>query len=355
MFEKILSSYQLSADATISPYGSGLIHRTWRVSDPPHDYILQKINHHVFKQPQQIAHNINAIATFLKEAHPEYFFIAPIRTKDSQSILFIPGDGHYRLFPFVNDSYTYDIVTNPDTAFEAARQFGLFTHVLGHFSVDKLKITLPHFHDLEQRYQQFEETLQKGNVQRVREAAPEIDFIRSHDHIVTTYRAIISGNEFRQRVTHHDTKISNVLFDANGKGICVIDLDTVMPGYFLSDAGDMMRTYLSPVSEEEKEFEKIIIREDYFRAIVKGYLAEMGTELTEIETDHFVYAGMFMIYMQAMRFLTDHLNNDVYYGALYDGHNYIRAKNQLTLLQRFIEKEEALKEIVFEEKAGMEM
>jgi Ser/Thr protein kinase RdoA (MazF antagonist) len=355
MFENVLSSYQLSPHATVALYGGGLIHRTWKIHDPPHDYILQRINHQVFKQPQQIVDNIVAIAAFLEETHPEYLFVAPLRTKDDQPILHIPDDGYYRLLPFVKNSCTYEVVNNPEIAFEAAKQFGLFTHMLSHFPAGKLHITLPHFHNMEKRFQQFEEALQKGNKQRIAEAAAEINFIRSHDHIVNTYRTIVSGDHFRQRVTHHDTKISNVLFDANGKGICVIDLDTVMPGYFISDAGDMMRTYLSPVSEEEKEFDKIIVREDYFRAIVKGYLSEMGTELTDAETDHFVYAGMFMIYMQAMRFLTDHLNNDVYYGAQYEGHNYVRAKNQLTLLQRLIEKEEALKEIVFEEKAGIEL
>jgi hypothetical protein len=130
-----------------------------------------------------------------------------------------------------------------------------------------------------------------------------------------------------------------VLFDKNNKGLCVIDLDTVMPGYFISDVGDMMRTYLSPVSEEEKEFEKIIVRNDFFEAIIEGYGGEMNDELTTVEKDYFLFSGKFMIYMQALRFLTDYLNNDIYYGAKYEGHNLIRAKNQLTLLQRIIEME----------------
>ena len=139
-------------------------------------------------------------------------------------------------------------------------------------------------------------------------------------------------------MTHHDTKISNVLFGKQGNGLCVIDLDTVMPGYFISDFGDMMRTYLSPVSEEEKDFSLIGIREEYFEAIVSGYLGEMKTELSADEIAHAVYAGKFMIYMQAIRFLTDHLNRDVYYGAKYEGHNLVRTHNQITLLQRLTEK-----------------
>jgi hypothetical protein len=119
-----------------------------------------------------------------------------------------------------------------------------------------------------------------------------------------------------------------------------------MPGYFISDVGDMIRTYVSPVSEEEKNFDKISIRENFFYAIARGYLEEMGKELTPPEIDHFVYSGMFMTYMQALRFLTDHLNNDKYYGASYPGHNYMRALNQVTLLQRLLERQAELTRLV---------
>src|SRR5690606_24912784 len=136
----------------------------------------------------------------------------------------------------------------------------------------------------------------------------------------------------RIRVTHHDTKISNVLFDKDGKGICVIDLDTVMPGYFISDVGDMIRTYVSPANEEERDFDKIRVRDDVMDALTEGYLEFMGDELTATEKKHTRYSGMFMTYMQALRFLTDYLNDDVYYGARYDGHNRVRAMNQVRLL-----------------------
>jgi hypothetical protein len=125
------------------------------------------------------------------------------------------------------------------------------------------------------------------------------------------------------------------LFDKNDDALCVIDLDTVMPGYFMSGVGDMMRTYLCPVNEEEKDVTKIIIRKDFYDAIVNGYLSQMQDELTVEEKRHFHFAGECMIYMQALRFLTDHINDDVYYGAAYEKHNYNRAKNQIALLQQF--------------------
>jgi thiamine kinase-like enzyme len=156
----------------------------------------------------------------------------------------------------------------------------------------------------------------------------------------------LKNKAFKIRVTHHDTKISNVLFSEDDKGICVIDLDTVMPGYFISDVGDMFRTYLSPANEEEKDFSKIEIREDYFKAIWDGYMSEMGHELSKEEKAHFIYAGKFMIYMQAIRFLTDHINNDAYYGAAYPDHNFIRAGNQAALLERLMEKEATLNKMI---------
>ena len=133
-----------------------------------------------------------------------------------------------------------------------------------------------------------------------------------------------------------------MLFDDNNKALCVIDLDTIMPGYFISDVGDMMRTYLSPVSEEEKDFSKIEIREAYYKAIADGYYGEMKNELTDTEKEHFLYAGTFMIYMQAIRFLTDYINNYIYYGAKYPEHNFDRAGNQVAMLEKFFKKQPVL-------------
>jgi Ser/Thr protein kinase RdoA (MazF antagonist) len=348
MLEKILSRYGITSEAIIEPYGSGLINDTWRIQYLSQDYILQKINDKVFKYPQHIADNVQTIASWLEKKHPDYFFAAPVKTTVGESMVYLPGDGYFRLFPFVNNSCSYDVVQTTEQAFEAARQFGMFTKFLSGLSPENLKITIPDFHNLAIRYSQFENACQHGNTSRIREAKNEIHFLKSHNDIVSTFQKITTNKNFKLRVTHHDTKISNVLFDKNEKGICVIDLDTVMPGYFISDVGDMMRTYLSPVSEEEKDFDKIKVREDYFIAILQGYLEQMAIELTAEEISHFAYSGMFMTYMQAIRFLTDHLNNDSYYGASYEGHNYIRAKNQITLLERLLEKENYLGEMVFE-------
>ncbi len=347
MLQDILNTYGFTESlAEIKPFGNGLINNTWTVQSNHGKFILQRINVTIFKTPTHIADNIRSIGNYLKKNNPGYLFVSAEKTMLEQDMLYSPEEGYFRLFPFVKGSHTIDVVNSTNQAYEAAKQFGCFTNLLADFPTEKLHITLPDFHNLSLRYEQFEKAILDGNQQRVQEAAETIDFLKEHHDIVGISKQISLNPDFKKRVTHHDTKISNVLFDADDKGLCVIDLDTVMPGYFISDVGDMMRTYLSPVSEEEKDFSKIEIREDYFKAIVDGYLSEMQGELTTAEKDHFVYGGKFMIYMQALRFITDHLNDDVYYGSKYEGHNFVRGNNQVVLLKKLIEKETTLNNMV---------
>ena len=173
-------------------------------------------------------------------------------------------------------------------------------------------------------------------------------FLR-HSDIAVTFEALKTDPEFSDRLMHHDTKINNVLLRKGSyEGICVCDLDTLMPGKIISDLGDMVRTYVCPVSEEERDFSQIQVREEYYEALMKGYLSEVGGTLSDTEKAHLFYAGKFMIYMQGIRFLTDYLNGDVYYPVKHPQHNYDRAMNQLTLLERLIEKEEKLQQVIDE-------
>jgi Ser/Thr protein kinase RdoA (MazF antagonist) len=342
--DEALSAYDLAShNLEIERIHNGLINSTWLVKNSHHSYILQKVNHNVFKNPEAIASNIRLIASYLSQHQPHYLFVAPLRTIDNREMVHIEGQGYFRLIPFVENSHTINAAKRPQQAYEAAKQFGQFTRLLSRFPVQNLQTTLPDFHNLTLRFQQFLEAIENGNAQRLQQSQDLIEFIKDTKNIVDTYENILHNSSFKLRVTHHDTKISNVLFDDKDKGLCVIDLDTVMPGYFISDVGDMIRTYVSPVNEEEKDFSKIEIRDEYFKAIWDGYMSEMKHELTEEEKKNFIYAGKFMIYMQAIRFLTDYLNNDAYYGAKYDGQNFVRAGNQVVLLQRLMEKEELLK------------
>ena len=346
MFKTILNEFGIEPNAAVKPFGSGLINNTWLINENGNEFILQRINQNVFKDPFDIATNIHLICEHFKVQHPGYLFPCPRKTVAGDNMAFIENEGYFRIFPFIKNSHTVDVVSSPPQAYEAAKQFGRFTNLLSGFPVDKLKITLPDFHNLSLRYSQFETAIKDGNKERIKQSAAMISFLEDQREIVSISEKIGNNPAFKKRVTHHDSKINNVLFDENNKGLCVVDLDTVMPGYFISDFGDMMRTYLPPVSEEEKDLSKIEIREEYFKAIAEGYLSEMEKELTTVEKKYLVYAGKFMVYMQALRFLTDYLNNDIYYGSKYEGQNFIRANNQVCLLKKIIEKEKLLQEMV---------
>ncbi len=318
-------------------FGTGLINHTWRLSAGQDFYIIQKINTQVFQHPGWIDENLKMLAAYFKRQFPQYLFTAPLQGKNGQSLIEI-NNNNFRCFAFVNNSHTVDVLQSTNQAFEAAVQFGKFTALLNNFDASKLHITLPHFHNLALRYQQFENAIIKGNQARKAGAKEEISFLISQKNILERWQKFIVHQDARQRVTHHDTKISNVLFDESEKGICVIDLDTVMPGFFISDVGDMLRTYICPVSEEEKDLDKIIVRKEFIDAIKEGYFKEMKQCLTQFEQDHFLFAGKILMYMQALRFLTDYLNNDIYYGKKYETHNLLRTQNQIKLLQSFSEK-----------------
>jgi hypothetical protein len=290
--------------------------------------------------------NLRLLADYFTLHFPDYLFVAPVQT--NQDMNYIKLDNHfYRLFPFIENSFSVDTATDPLMAFEAAAQFGKFTGLLSAFDPNLLHITLPDFHNLALRLQHFENALQHGNKKRIAQTSDGIRFLMDHQTIAREFEKIKKQPDFVLRVIHHDAKINNVLFDKrNNRGLCVVDLDTVMPGFYISDVGDMLRTYICPVSEDEQDFLKIQVREEYFHQIAKGYFSEMKHFLSEYEKLHFVYAGKFAIYMQALRFLTDYINNDTYYSIKYEDHNLVRANNQIMLLKKYLEKEDMLNTIL---------
>ena len=336
-FQSLLPAFGLKSDEWfVKPIGAGLIHGTYVVEDQSGvpGYILQHLNNAVFRVPEDISWNLGRMQAFLLEKQDAYFVPFPLKTVLGEDYL-IKDQKYFRISPFVPGSHAVTICTSPEQAFEAATQFGKFTAAFTGFNVSTLRYTIPRFHDLSFRWEQFVEATRNGDGNRIREAAAEIKFLAGREDIVRTYASMVNDAECRLRVTHHDTKISNVLFNDLDKGLCVIDLDTVMPGYHVSDLGDMYRTYLSPASEESLDLEEVNVRTEYLEAIRDGYLSQMQELLTPREVDLLDYAGSFMIYMQALRFLSDHLNNDIYYGASYEGHNLMRARNQIKLLQSY--------------------
>ena len=334
--QEILSDFLDSGiDLKIVPFGNGLIHSTYKVEkDEKPIHILQKINTSVFRKPLDIADNLTSLSSYLASRGQEVFFPMPMKTLKGESYSIYQGE-YYRLTPFIENSHSLDACSSPDEAYEAAYQFGRFTASFEGMNVESLKPSIPGFHDLAFRWQQFNEALSNGIPNRISFAKKEINSVLENASIVDKYNALLDDTQFRKRVTHHDTKINNVLFDQQMKGICPIDLDTVMPGFFISDLGDMFRTYLSAASEEETDLEKVLARKDFMDAILAGYLEKMSDQLTAAEKELIPYAGEFMIFMQAIRFLADFLNGDTYYGIRYELNNFDRTRNQLHLLHAY--------------------
>lgn len=349
MFDDILISFGLnSSDYKVQAFGSGLINHTYKLTGNGQDYVLQQINTKVFTKPLNIVNNLALVKEYLSSNNPDYLFVAPLKTTSNDFLVKSATGDYFRLFPFIKGSHTVNVLHNEQEAYQAARQFGRFTCMLHNFDINKLEYTLVDFHNLKLRFDQFKTASVNADAVRLAQATDEIKDVYNNLQILQTYNELVVNNKIPLRVVHHDTKINNVLFDVKKNALCLVDLDTVMPGYYLSDVGDMMRTYLSPANEEETDLSKIHIRENFFRAIYKGYMSEMGSILTETEKQHFIFSGELMIYMQGLRFLTDFLNNDIYYGAKYPDHNLTRAKNQFKLLNNYLNAKPTFKKMILE-------
>ena len=337
MIDRILAAYDTGLDArNARPIGAGLIHQTWAIVDAQDHprFILQELNTGVFKRPLDIAHNLHTLGAYLATHQPDYLLPLPLPTTTGAPMAVV-DDRYYRLAPYVPGSRVYSTCESPDLAYEAAKQFGRFSAVFSGLDMHQLRETIPGFHNLSGRWKQFSAAVDGAIPERLLQARAAVRALQDQYPLVERFQRVQASPAFHTLVIHHDTKISNVLFDADGQGLCVIDLDTVMPGYFISDVGDMMRTYLSPASEEERDLQQVGVRPPYYEAIREGYLEMMADHLSVEEKDHFFFAGEFLIYMQALRFLADFLVGDPYYGAAYEGHNLHRAENQITLLQAY--------------------
>lgn len=331
--QHILSAYGINPDRySVQRIGTGHIHQTFKLVGE-HVYILQRVNKNVFKKPEVIASNLRIAADFLREHHPDFLFPSVIKTLDGSEMVYDDQEYPWRLFPYLENTITIDEVTSPDEAYSAANEFAKLTRNLEGVDIKKFNPSIDRFHDLTWRWEQFEDALKSVQPNRLRDAASSIKTCRDFSWLVEKYIDLTSRGILAERIVHNDTKINNILFDATSrKALCAIDLDTLMPGYFIYDVGDMIRTFVSPVNEEEKDLSKVIFREDIYNALVDGYLQQMQPILKKEEMECIPFGGLMMTYIMAMRMLTDFLNGDVYYHTTYAGQNLVRASNQFHLL-----------------------
>lgn len=345
--EHVLAAFGLDPSThTATPFGSGHINRTWLVTSAGggQGVVLQQINTQVFKRPEVIASNMRLTGSYLRRNAPDYRFLNALTSLDGRDMIF-EGGSAWRALPYIHGTISLDKADTPRQAFEAARQFGAFARATAGMPLEAIEPSIPDFHNLALRQSQFEGAVDGAQPDRKDAARDLIDAFNRRADIVGQYAR--AKRELPDRLMHHDTKMANVLLDAETfNGVCVCDLDTLMAGKVISDIGDMVRTYVCPVPEDEPDTDRIEIRAPFYAALVDGYLSEMGPLLGDAERASVFFAGEFMIYMQGIRFLADYLNGDVYYPVRHDRHNLERARNQSTLLKRLTEQRGVLQSMI---------
>lgn len=316
---------------------SGLIHNTYKITEGDQAIVLQQINTLVFTEPEKIVRNYKTLFDHLT-GKSSLIIPAPVQTTAGDFLFSDDGGRIWRATRFIQNSYIETGTMPPEQAYKAAHCFGLFSNALGDLDANTMELVIPGFHNLAWRFEQFDRALPKASPERLARSKTIIEELQNRKWLVDFYNAFKTNPEFRLRIMHHDCKVSNILFDVKTRNpICPIDLDTVMPGYFFSDIGDLVRSVAGTVNETVTHVSNMQIRKSYYDALIAGYQAGLGNTFTQTETRFIHHAGLIMIYMQCLRFTTDYLAGDVYYKVAYPEQNFHRSNNQFHLLMRLEE------------------
>lgn len=336
---------------TIEALGSGHIHDTYIVTcgDPASTrWVLQKFNNQVFKNPSEVASNIWMVLEHCARSVSNTS-LQPLRvfkTKDGKFMYRSEQGAYWRVFNYIEGSESFDRVTHPDQAYGAAHAFGSFIGLLSGLNPEKLHTTITDFHNINQRFQQLENAVKADRVGRVNLQQEEITFAFHRGQQVKEYYRQTDDETIPLRVTHNDTKINNVLFKkGTTTAICVLDLDTVMPGLLLYDFGDMARTFCNNSDENEKA-DNVFFRTNIFEVLCQGFFNSFKTPLEQAETDSLKFGPWWMTYIMGIRFLTDFLSGDIYYKVSFPNQNLVRARNQFKLLTDIENKQVEINQII---------
>lgn len=342
---QVASNFKLSGEPVdITPIVQGHINQTYRVKTTESSYILQRINTAVFKDPAALMNNIHAVTSFLSERGEETLEIIP--TLDDQ-LAYTADDGYYRVYAEILDVVSYNLVTDPVVVEKAGAAFGHFQNVLAEFDASQLTETIPDFHNTPARYAAFEEAVEADVVGRAASVADEIQFFRDRKNDYTVVVDAIADGTVPLRVTHNDTKINNILMDAEtGDARAIIDLDTVMPGSLLYDFGDALRTGAATAEEDEVDASKMHFDASLFAAYAKGFVGELGDKMTERERELLPFSAKLLTAETGLRFLTDYLQGDVYFAIHRPEHNLDRARTQIALVKDIERQADELAEII---------
>ena len=326
----------------IERFGQGHINDTYALYcasefEPPVRYILQKINLSVFKNPEGLMKNISLVTGHIREKlisqgkDPQREGMTLIGTKSGQSYLEQDGEC-WRAYVFVDSATSYQAADRPEKLYQSGRAFGRFQNLLADFDANKLTETIPDFHNTAARLKNLKGAIQNDVCGRAVDLQKEIDFVLARESDCEVLTGLLDSGQLPLRVTHNDTKLNNVLIDnKTGEGLCVIDLDTVMPGLSLYDFGDSIRFGANTAAEDERDLSKIGLDMALFEAFAFGFLSETGDVLTALEKQYLAFSAKLMTLECGIRFLTDHLNGDVYFKIHRPGHNLDRARCQFAL------------------------
>lgn len=349
--DAIVRNFQILGEfKEAGPYGSGHINDTYCVvfsqGGAAVRYIFQRINHLIFKNPVALMDNIWRVTGHLQgklERDQSRRALTLILARDGKPY-YRDSDGNtWRAYIFVEKAKTFDAVESPKQAFEAARAFGQFQCLLADLPAPRLHETIPDFHHTPKRLAALERAIEADVCNRAVLAKPEIDFVMRRKDLVS----VLLDASLPERVTHNDTKFNNVMLDdVTGEGVCVIDLDTVMPGLALYDFGDMVRTTTSPAREDERDLSLVQMQFPMFEALVKGYLSASGDVLTKAEKQYLAFSGKLITLEIGIRFLTDLLMGDVYFKIHREQHNLDRCRTQLKLVESIEQQEDAMNRLV---------
>lgn len=345
----ILANYDLNGRVvTCEKYGHGHINKTFLVTnDTGHRYILQSINNSVFKDVAALMDNIESVTShLLQQTSNPRKVLHLVKTKKGSSFLHHTDGSFWRIFRFVENSICLQAPESTEDFYQSAVAFGRFQQLLKDFPAHTLHETIPNFHNTADRYRIFKETLAADPMGRAKDVQKEIDFILAREQDAHTLVDLLAAEKLPLRVTHNDTKLNNVMLDASSrKALCVIDLDTVMPGSSLYDFGDAIRFGAATAAEDEKDLSKMEMRLDMFEAFTKGYLSACP-DLTEEERNQMPMGAKLMTLECGVRFLTDYLDGDNYFSTSYEGQNLDRCRTQLKLVADMESKWEQMHAIV---------
>jgi hypothetical protein len=330
--QEILSAFDL-IPVNIEPVTEGLINAGFKITTDDRIWFLQKINTQIFTSPATVQHNYELIAAELQ--HKKSFKLPSIKKTIAGEHYLQFHNESWRCFEFYDHCYSRSLITSEKDAYTIGSCFGKLTADLGGLDEEKIKITIPHFHDLHFRYSNFLKSIHHAKPERLQKTKNIIAGIQENNWPLKLYeRMTMETENFGRHIMHHDCKLSNILFSREtGEVVCPVDMDTTMPGYFFSDLGDMIRSLGNNLDEDDADIQKMKLETGLIESVEKGYESAVSSFFTKEEIKFLPYSGHLLAFMQTLRFVTDYLQDDIYYKINYPEHNLHRSRNQWRLFE----------------------